>query len=119
MSCSSAGTFENSECLSSLGNVFFLFSADKESPSNAGDPRLTSGWGRSLGGGIGYPLQSWASLVTQLVKNSLAKWETWFDPLGWEDPLEKRMATHSSVLAWRIPRTEEPGELQSMRPQRV
>ena len=40
--------------------------------------------------------------------------ETWVQSLGWEDPLEKEMATHSSILAWGIPRTEEPGRLQSM-----
>ena len=52
--------------------------------------------------------------------NSLpAMWETWVRSLGWEDPLEKEMATHSSTLAWRIPRTEEPGGLQSMGSQRV
>ena len=43
------------------------------------------------------------SLVAQLVKNLLAKWETWVCSLGWEDPLEKGKATHSSILAWRIP----------------
>ena len=47
----------------------------------------------------------WASLVAQLVKNLSAKWETWVWSLGWEDPLEKGKATHSSVLAWRIPWT--------------
>ena len=53
---------------------------------------------------MGYPLQySWASLVTQLVKNLPAMWETWVQSLGWEDPLEKGKATHSSILAWRIP----------------
>ena len=52
--------------------------------------------------------------------NSLpAMWETWVQSLGWEDPLEKEMATHSSTLAWRIPWTEEPGGLQSMGSQRV
>ena len=45
--------------------------------------------------------------------------ETWVRPLGWEDPLEEGMATHSSILAWRIPWTEEPGGLQSMGSQRV
>ena len=45
----------------------------------------------------------WASLVTQLVKNLTAMQETWVQSLGWEDPLEKGMATHSSILAWRIP----------------
>ena len=49
-----------------------------------------------------------------MVKNLPAKQETWIQSLGWEDPLEKVMATHSSILAWRIPRTEEPGGLQSM-----
>ena len=45
----------------------------------------------------------WASLVDQLVKNLPAVWETWVGSLGWEDPLEKGMATHSNILAWRIP----------------
>ena len=80
----------------------------------------TSGTGRSAGDGIGYPLQySWASLVTQTVKNPPAMWEIWVQSLGWEDPLEKGMATHSSILAWRIPWTEEPGGLQFMESQRV
>ena len=56
----------------------------------------------------------WASLVAQMVKNPPAVQETWVRSLGWEDPLEKEMATHSSILAWRIPWTEEPGGLQSM-----
>ena len=47
----------------------------------------------------------WASLVAQLVKNLPTMWETWVRSLGWEDPLEKGTAIHSSVLAWRIPRT--------------
>ena len=56
--------------------------------------------------GIGYPLQySWASLVAQLGKNPPVMWETWVRSLGWEDPLEKGKATHSSILAWRIPWT--------------
>ena len=60
----------------------------------------------SSGEGKGYPLQySWASLVAQLVKNPPAMWETWVQTLGWEDPLEKGKATHSSILAWRIPWT--------------
>ena len=53
------------------------------------------------------------SLVAQMIKNLLAVWETWVRYLGQEDPLEKEMATHSSILAWRIPWTEEPGGLQS------
>ena len=61
---------------------------------------------RSAAEGIGYPLRySWASLVAQLVKNLPAMWEIWVQCLGWEDSLEKRMAAHSSILAWRIPRT--------------
>ena len=55
-----------------------------------------------------------ASLVAQVVKHLPAMQETWVQFLGWEDPLEKGMATHSSILAWRIPWTEEPGGLQSM-----
>ena len=56
----------------------------------------------------------WASLVAQTVKNLLAMKETWVQSLGQEDPLEKGMATHSSILAWRIPWTEESGGLQSI-----
>ena len=59
------------------------------------------------------------SLVAQMVKNLPAMWETQVQPLSWEDPLEKGMTTHSSILAWRIPWTEEPGRLQSMESQRV
>ena len=55
-----------------------------------------------------------ASLIAQLVKSLPAMRETWVRFLGWEDPLEKGMATHSSILAWRIPWTEEPGRLLSM-----
>ena len=57
--------------------------------------------------------------MAQTVKNLPAMQETWFRYLGWEDPLENKMATHSSILAWRIPSTEEPGGLQSMGLQRV
>ena len=57
--------------------------------------------------------------MAQTIKNPSAMWETWVRSLGWEDPLEKGMATHSGILAWRIPRTEEPGRLQSMGLQRV
>ena len=59
--------------------------------------------GRSPGEGISYPLQySWTSLVAQMVKNPPAMQETWVRSLGWEDPLEEGMATHSIILAWRI-----------------
>ena len=54
-----------------------------------------------------------------MVKNLPALWEIWVGSLGWEDPLEKGTATHSNILAWRIPWTEEPGRLQSMGLQRV
>ena len=81
-------------------------SVGKESACSAEDPSLISGSGRSPGKGIGYPPQySWASLVAQLVENLSAMWETWVQSLGWEDPLEKGKATHSSMLAWRIPWT--------------
>ena len=91
-------------------NKFILFkqavkdfpgsSAGKESACNAGDPGLIPGLGRPPGEGKGHPLQySWASLVAQLVKML----ETWVQSLGWEDPLEEGMATHSNILAWRIP----------------
>ena len=57
--------------------------------------------------------------MAQMVKNLPAVQETWVRSLGQEDPLEKKMATHSSILAWRIPWAEEPGGLQSIRLQRV
>ena len=60
-----------------------------------------------------------ASLVAQEVKRLPAMRETWVRFLGWKDPLEKEMAIHSSTLAWKIPRTEEPDRLQSMGLQRV
>ena len=79
-------------------------SVGKESTCNAGDPGSIPGLGRSVGEGIGYPLQySWASLVTQVIKNPPAMWEAWVRSLGWEDSPEKGKATHSRILAWRIP----------------
>ena len=60
-----------------------------------------------------------ASLIAQLIKNLRAVLETWIRSLGWEDPLEKEMTTHSSILAWKIPWTEETGGLQSMELQRI
>ena len=79
-------------------------SAGEESTCRAGDPSLVPGSGRSPGEGIGYPVQySQASPGAQTVKNLPAMWETWVLSLGWEDPLEEGMATHSSILAWRIP----------------
>ena len=96
-------------------------SAGKESACSAGDPSSIPGLGRYPEEGIGYPLQySCAFLVAQMIKNlPPAMQETWVRSLGWEDPLEKGMATHSSILAWRIPWTEEPGGLQSMELQRI
>ena len=60
-----------------------------------------------------------ASLVAQMVKRLSTMWETWVRALGWEDPLEKEMAIHSSTIVWKIPWTEEPGRQQSMGSQRV
>ena len=80
-------------------------SAGKESACNAaGNPGLIPGLRRSPGEGIGYPLQySWASLVAQTIRNAPVMWETWLQPLDWEDPQEEGMATHSTILASRIP----------------
>ena len=90
-------------------------SIGKESSCNAGDPGSIPGSGRYLGEGRGYSLQySGASLVIQLVKNPPIIRKTWVQSLGWEDPLEKGKATHSSILAWRIPWT-----IQSLGSQRV
>ena len=75
-------------------------SVGKEPTCNAEDPVSIPGSGRSPGEGIGYSLRySWASLVAQLVKNPPAMQEIWVRSLGWEDPLEKRKATPSSILA--------------------
>ena len=87
---------------------------------NARDLGSIPGSGRYHGKGIGYPLQySWASLVTQMVKNPPAMREIWVQFLGWEDPLEEGMATHSSTLAWRSSWTEDTSMVQSMESQRV
>ena len=81
-------------------------SVGKESACNAGDPSLIPGSRRSPGEGLGYPLQySWISLVAQLVKNPPVMRDTWVWSLGWEDPLGKGKATHSSILAWKMPWT--------------
>ena len=82
----------------------------KNPPAEAGAVRdagsfmgVIPGPGRPPGEGIGFPLQdSWASLVAQMVKNLPAKRETWARFLGWEDLLEEDLATHCSILAWRI-----------------
>ena len=70
------------------------------------NPGSFPGTGRSAREGIGYSLlYFWASLVAQLVKNLPAMWETWVQSLGWEDPMEKGKATHSNIMAWKIPWT--------------
>ena len=84
------------------------------------NPGSIPGSGRSPGERIGYPLQySWASLMAQMVKNPPAMPETWVQFLGWDDPLEKGMETHSSILAWRIPWTEDSDKLWSMGSQTI
>ena len=93
-------------CLSSEIDGFPDSSAGEESACNAGDPGSIPGMGRSSGEGIGYPLQySWATLVAQLVNNPSVMREIWVRSLGWEDLLEKGKATHSSILARRVPWT--------------
>ena len=64
---------------------------------------------------LNHTVIQWPALVAQLVKNVPTMWETWVRALGQEDPLEKEMAIHSSILAWRIAWIEEPGSLQSLR----
>ena len=88
-----------------LSKSLILFSVDEWSCV----PSLLFTWGQTMG----------ASLVAQRLKHLPAVRETWVRSLGWEDLLEKGMATHSSILAWRIPWTEEPGGLQSTGSQRV
>ena len=79
-------------------------SDSKESACNVGELGLIPGLGRSPGGGHDHPLQySWALLVAQIVKNLPAMWESWVRSLGWEDPLDEGIATHSGILTWRIP----------------
>ena len=69
---------------------------------------MISRWGK----GIDFPMQYyWVSLMAQTVKNLPAMWETWVRSLGWEDPPDKDMATHSSIIVWEIIWTEEPGGL--------
>ena len=81
-------------------------SVGKKSICNAEDPGSIPRSGRSAEEVRGYPLQHFgASLTAQLVKNLPAMWEAWVRSLGWDDPLEKGKAIHSSILAWRIPWT--------------
>ena len=79
-------------------------SPGKESTCNEGDPGSIPGSRSYLREGIRYPLQySWVFPVAQMVKNLPAVWETWVRSLGWKDPLEEGIATHSNILTWRIP----------------
>ena len=79
----------------------------KESTCNVEDPASISWLGRSAGERIHYPLQySWSSPAAQLVKNMPTMWETWVQSLGCKDPLEKGKASHSNILAWRTPWTD-------------
>ena len=122
-------------------------SAGKESACNVGDVGSIPGLGRSAGGGEGPTPGFWPENPTACIVLGVAKsqtqpsdfhfhfhflsgsrrliwllstmWETWVPSLGWEDPLEEEMAIHSSTIAWKIPWSEEPGRLQSMRSQRV
>ena len=109
--CTTLKCFYNlnsNKCILFILGGFPDSSVGKESTCNTGDFSSIPGLGRSPGGRIGYPLQySWASLVAQLVKNPPAMWETWIQSLGWEDPLEKEMATHSLVFL--------PGEFHGQR----
>ena len=92
------------ELLGDMVVLGFPGSSVKAFTCNAGEPSSIPGSGRSPGEGLGYPLQySWVSLVAQMIKNLPAMWETLVQSLGWEDPLEKGMGTHSSIFAWRIP----------------
>ena len=78
----------------------FVKEIRKDDSCHAGDSGSIPGLGRPAGEGVGCPLQySWALLVAQLVKNLPAMWESWVQSLGWEDPLEKGKATHSSIVA--------------------
>ena len=86
-------------------------SAGKESTCSVGDSIWIPELGSSPEEGIGYPLQYfWFSLVAQRVKNPLLMWKTWVQSLGWEDPLEEGMATHSNILSWRIPMDRGAGQ---------
>ena len=108
LDCSNSVTSSGSPLIL-LRLLFPGSSPGKESACNAGDPGLIPGSGRSPGEGIGYPLQySLSPLVAQLAKNPSAMQENWVQSLCWEDSLEKGKATHSSILAWRIPWLHSP-----------
>ena len=90
-------------------------SQDSSELEDMGSPGGTEPWYSNI---TGVP-QSWASLMAQWVRNPPGMQETQVKSLGWEDPLKEGMATHSSILAWRIPLTEEPGGLWSKGLQRI
>ena len=107
-----------------------LFESDQHQPADMWTPRLpaTPGWCQVEQKWAGPAMLYWncrfisrikVSPMAQQVKNPPVMQETWVWSLGWEDPLEKEMAPHSSTLAWKIPWTEEPGRLQSTGLQRV
>ena len=96
--------------LSSVKKIWIFQPFKAKHFASAGSAAVSFIWWYSVEG---------ASLVVQQVKNLPAKQKTWLQSLGWEDPQEEGKATHSSILAWRIPWTEELGRLQSLRSQRV
>ena len=77
-------------------------------------PTLATLWTVACQAPLSMGFSRGVSLIVQTVKSLSATWETWVQSLDWEDPLEKEMAIHSSILAWKMPWTEEPGRLQSM-----
>ena len=110
---------ETVKCLSTMRETWLQSrgwenSLEKELATHSSTLALKIPWTEELGAGY----CPWGRVV-QMVKNLPAMWETRVQSLGWEDPLENGLATHSSILAWRNPRTEEPGGLDSMGLQRV
>ena len=104
MECSSNPSFPSSQPL--LPGASLIAQLVKNPPAKQETLVQFLGWEDPLEGEHGNTLQySWASLVAQLVKNPSAVQKTWVRSLSWEDPLEKGMATHSGILAWRIPWT--------------
>ena len=102
-----------------LGRTFSLFFSQCQSLHLCQEilaSNFLHDFGAVISPSLGY---IWTSLVAQTVKRLSTVQETRVQSLGWEDPLEKEMAIHSSTIAWKIPWTEEPGRLQSMESQRV
>ena len=108
------GAFNIMDCFSKYVNCLWDFPGGSVSSVTRSCPTLCDPMDCSTAGfPVHHQLPELASLVAQMVKNLPAMRETWVWSLGWEDALEESMATHSSILAWRIPWTEEPGRLQS------